>query len=984
VPTPIAWSPLLTLTQRIAPLANVRIVQQRNGDFWVLWTDSDQTGVGEAPGTDIIGQRYNAFGEPQGGEVLLSRFVVDINTGASGDDERNPDVAPLVDRDGFALVYEDVNAQGGAHIVLEIKTPTTTTARLIRDDQDGGIGGSNYRNPTVAIASATSGLVVYESINAATGQTALSAQMFDPTTGALTSFRAVVQQLSEVHRNASVAVLPDGRYAVVWEFADNIRLRILNLDGTAENIVNVTTGASIETDPSIAALADGRVIITYTRDGDIFAALATSVGNSGFSTIPISLTAGQAEGDSHIVALSNNSFAVAWENTTNDGVRLKVIDVSGNTVTVPTESAGIAGVESVSDIPLAAMADGRILVGFNSPLGGVRIMDPRAAPNAAPVYTPNSHQVGTPAADTFTAADNAAIVHGGAGNDVISDGVGTTSWFFGGEGDDTIRLSLIDAENADGGPGTDTVVFTALAGAATIDLAAGTATDGVATQSLLNFENFTADLSVNIVVTGAAGVSDLRTGSGDDLLDLGPGGGFMRGGSGSDTYIVNDSGLDQVIEVFGPGVDTIRTTVAFYQLPNNVENLAYIGAGAATLRGNSANNVVTGGPLGDVLLLQDGGSDVAQGGEGSDGLYFGDALSALDTADGGAGDDQLAIRGNYDLTLGAATIANVETLALLSGSDTRFGGNAADRFDYVLRLAEGNIAAGQSLIINANGLLAGEDTTIDASREGDGSVRIFSGAGAENLIGGLQSDGFFFGDARFSVATDKVNGTAGADDQLGLRGDYSALQTFAADTIVNIDTIAVISATDTRFGAPGQAFSYNLKTHDGNLAAGAQLIVSGGGLAASETLTFDGRSETDGFFRLIGGAGNDLLRGGGGNDAFFGGLGADQLQGNGGADTFFYTQVNQSAAAARDIILGFAAGDKIDLSAIDAVAGGANDAFTFIGFGAFTAAGQVRLVQEAGGEWQLQANVDADLGADMVIGISTAGGYVPIEADLVL
>jgi Ca2+-binding RTX toxin-like protein len=596
---------------------------------------------------------------------------------------------------------------------------------------------------------------------------------------------------------------------------------------------------------------------------------------------------------------------------------------------------------------------------------------------------------GTAFAELFRGDDSSNLLAAAVDDSVYGEG-----------GDDFLRLGALVAL-IDGGAGNDSIV-----GWDDIILFPDTNGDGVAEElgryvgvnvnlgwgmivddgffgstPLVGIENVAGTRWADVLV-GDAGSNILTGHGGDDRLDGGGGIDILEGGEGDDIYRV-DHPQDRVIELAGAGEDEIRSSFDIYFLPNHVERLTYVGMGSALFRGNALANVLTGGSQGDLLHLDDGGDDSAFGGGGNDGFFFGAAFDGHDHVDGGAGDDQLALQGQYDILTGATALVGVETLALLSGIFTAFGASGSDRFDYALRLHDDNIAAGQSLTINANGLLAGEDLTIDASAEQDGSLRIFGGAGAETLTGGQQSDGFFFGDARFSVATDRVNGTAGADDQLGLRGDYAGQLAFAADTMTNIDTIAVISATDTRFGAPGSAFSYNIKTHDANLAAGAQLSVNGGGLAANEVLTFDGSAETNGFFRLIGGAGADVLTGGAGNDVIFGGLGADLLAGGGGADSFIYTLAAQSTQAGQDTISGFAAGDRIDLAAIDAVAGGADDAFTFIGSAAFTAAGQIRLVQD-GAAWRLEANVDADLGADLVIGISTTGGYVPGVADLVL
>jgi Ca2+-binding RTX toxin-like protein len=64
--------------------------------------------------------------------------------------------------------------------------------------------------------------------------------------------------------------------------------------------------------------------------------------------------------------------------------------------------------------------------------------------------------------------------------------------------------------------------------------------------------------------------------------------------------------------------------------------------------------------------------------------------------------------------------------------------------------------------------------------------------------------------------------------------------------------------------------------------------------------------------------GLDTLDGGAGDDKLTGGGGADRLTGGLGGDTFIYQAVTQSGAAAIDVITDFGAGDKIDLSLIDA------------------------------------------------------------------
>lgn len=133
---------------------------------------------------------------------------------------------------------------------------------------------------------------------------------------------------------------------------------------------------------------------------------------------------------------------------------------------------------------------------------------------------------------------------------------------------------------------------------------------------------------------------------------------------------------------------------------------------------------------------------------------------------------------------------------------------------------------------------------------------------------------------------------------------------------------------------------------------------------------------------LIGGAGDDILTakfghdvlyGGKGDDVLDGGFGSfdrgeDRMFGGSGRDVFVFRAVVDSTPLATDIIADFNASktDRIDLSAIDALAGGVDDAFVFIDGAAFTALGQVRVFQ-SGSNTIVEANATGDLAADIRI-----------------
>ncbi|MFT3974566.1 MAG: hypothetical protein QM699_14270 [Amaricoccus sp.] len=124
---------------------------------------------------------------------------------------------------------------------------------------------------------------------------------------------------------------------------------------------------------------------------------------------------------------------------------------------------------------------------------------------------------------------------------------------------------------------------------------------------------------------------------------------------------------------------------------------------------------------------------------------------------------------------------------------------------------------------------------------------------------------------------------------------------------------------------------------------------------------------------LTGGGGSDILTAGAGKDTLTGGLGADRLAGGGDRDTFVFA-AGHSTPAAADTITDFqapgaAAGDRIDLSAIDARADLAGDqAFVFGG----TGAGHLRVVEE-GGRSIVLGNVDASAASELRIVLDDGG-----------
>ncbi len=182
------------------------------------------------------------------------------------------------------------------------------------------------------------------------------------------------------------------------------------------------------------------------------------------------------------------------------------------------------------------------------------------------------------------------------------------------------------------------------------------------------------------------------------------------------------------------------------------------------------------------------------------------------------------------------------------------------------------------------------------------------------------------------------------------------------------DNVDQIDATDNALSfslAQYSAIGVTIATNDALTVTGTSAADTISGHAGIDTLNGLGRADT-----LNGLGGNDTLVGGSGNDTLNGGTGADDLTGGKGADTFVFSSISDSANNHQDVIEDFshAQGDLIDLSAIDAKTGGADNAFHIVS--AFTGAkGQLVITAHGTNEFLVRGDVNGDGRADFTIDV---------------
>ena len=860
-------------------------------------------------------------------------------------------------------------------------------------DVSGIIPGAFVSLPK--ISSLGSGFVITWDHDLSGAQDVLG-RTFDAT-GAATSGIFKIPSVQTASEYANDTATSAGGFMSVWisltedsaGFHRSIKGRLFDVGGFPLAGEFVIASETPSVGVSVAALSGGGYIVVWSAGQDDADLLAQAFGADGqpvgglfaINAAPIDILI-----DFTAEALPSGGFVVSWTEQNQDGTEVDVrarifgsaMEALGDVFAVNANSVGIQRSPAISSI-----GDGRFVIawaqqgGEESPYTGVDVR--------AQVFGAGGERLG----DAFFVNNNMSTTAQQMPDvTLLNDGSLFFAWHEtgpdnSGDFNGSIEGRLFAPE------------FVTTPNSAPINTIPGPQSGTEDTGLVFSEANGNA-IAVSDV---DGGLLTVTLSAGNGTLTLASSTGVTVDGDGTATVVLSGSSTDINAALDGlvyrgglnfEGSDTLSVVTSDGSLEDS-DTISIALADDGRINGDGADNTLTGTPQVDIFMLEQGGHDTAYGLGSNDGFYMGGALDALDYLDGGAGEnDQLILQGDYaaGLTLGANNLVNTEVLALLAGDNTFFGNPGTNFYFYNLTSVDANVAAGERLVIDATALRVGENFTFNGSAETDGAFTIGGGRGVDTLTGGAGADLFLFHSQGQWGSSDTVDGGGGMDE-LALRGNYSGLSsvTFGATQLVNVEVLSLLSGRLGRFGHVEGDFNYRITSDDANVAAGKRFVVDAGQLTANESVYFDGSAETDGFFWLAGGAGNDVFIGGVGKDLIIGGVGNDTMYGGAGSDTFVFRSVADSNVNdGRDGIQDFTLGDIIDLSKMDAdlTTPGINDAFTFIGTNGFTGhAGELRVeeVNTAAHFWEVSGDTNGDGIADFQVLVVVTDGHALTSGD---
>ncbi|MEE1656111.1 calcium-binding protein [Microvirga sp. CF3062] len=498
----------------------------------------------------------------------------------------------------------------------------------------------------------------------------------------------------------------------------------------------------------------------------------------------------------------------------------------------------------------------------------------------------------------------------------------------------------LGADTLIGGAGNDTYILDETGDTITGE-AVGAGNDFIDTV-VSAFDYTLGDNLENLTLTGAAtrgtgnALANRIEGNGlANTLDGGAGADTLVGGAGDDTYLLAQQ-TDVVIENAGEGRDTIELARSFVQrefhLAANVENVIVGGQGVIFCNGNHLDNYISMLAEWGQSLLGFDGNDTLDGGydpivsdfqdtiDGGDGYDYTDYSKHRSSGQFGGGVFvDLAVGQQWAINTGVHPVGPCDLLISIEGViGTNFDDRFVSGFTGAARTVGNTFKGGAGMdIVDYRHATSGVNVVLgdgveDSTRDIFEGIEGLSGSKHDDSLSGDTKDNYLDG----GEGNDALNGRAGHDIvdyflapaaiAVDLRNEFqdaSATGGYGRDRLVSIEGVRGGIRADTIWG-----------NDSGNTLLGMRGADQLHGLGGADT--------------LYGAEDNDTLDGGDGADILYGGTGFDRLIGGADRDTFVFAAIEDTAG---DVIADFTSSqDVLDLSGIDAITGGADNAFSSI------------------------------------------------------
>ncbi len=775
-------------TTRVSEQTESSVAALSNGGFVITYTHRDSGGLNY----DIKAQAFDANGVKIGGDATSKE--ISVNTTTTGIQQESA-VIGLADGK-YAVLYTDVNSGS-----LDEGLNSTIRGKIF--NTDGSVSVPEFlvpssrltkKLPDVTVLSSGMFVVTWTHESDTTGDgsgSAIKAQMFRPD-GIKFGGEFVVNSTTAFSQfDSSVTALPDGGFAVSYTsgspgfFVQGLGVAVFDAQGNRTGVDLLHTlpmGTALTGKTSVTALADGRLVLTWSEITSVSAGRPDSNGVYARILDPrdkaVTVT-GDGMNDDFIGTKFNDTLngkagsdrllGDAGDDTLIGGTGEDILNGGeGNDTASYADAAGDVVANLEDQLLNTGDAFGDIYISIENLTGSSHKdkLTGNGANNALDGGDDNDTLVGGAGSDTLI---------GGRGNDELDGGTGADS-LSGGQGNDTYTVD-------DAG---DKVVESAGQGYDKVTASVSYALDATAEIEELH----AAAGSAAINLTGSNSANKLFGNGAANILNGGLGADTLEGYAGNDTYVIDNAG-DTIIEAAGDdqGFDKVVIGLNFqadstYSLTAfaNVEAIeALNSAGDVNLTGNSGSNLIIGNDGKNIL---DGGIDVVS------------ATPIRDTLQGGKGDDTYVIRDADDIIVERAgegtDTANILTASYSLGNDVSIEILKADTVGGASAFTlTGNIHANTIEGSDGNDVLDGGGAASDASDRligGDGNDTYYvrrsndivveaAGKGTEDKIIASVSyelqDGMHVEILQAADGNAKINltGNASANKLIGNAGD---------------------------------------------------------------------------------------------------------------------------------------------------------------------------------------------------------------------